>query len=456
MTGNRYERPWDWRTWLEFVATAVIAGAVCVVLGLMLAGCYTPPTPKPPAPSPPVYFFDLATRPSASCTITIEGYAKGPQRAPNGYVYVDGYQSPISQGAILAECDGFVPKQLTGQAWAELQHVNELQGHNFIDLEPLTPAPPPMPAVPSRGELLRAPHTFQGLRANCPEYDTRPLPIFDVMIDTVGEACKQSILDAHEAAGDRVIAIALSHAYLEPGIEAPISTGHDWTYDLPGLHAFIRDLITRPRHDGQHWLVQLHLAGDGGSLSRNSDGSWRYNDPVGWTYGYEFLRDFFPRLADALDDLHGYVRFVNGFDGVFYGWDPAQAVAFAQQFKRRWPDGTLGIEFNVGHIPFGEGGDDYLPGGRMSLYDLLLGEFPRPLTGDDVWQIIGRLVFPYRRPPDQPATDDPNPPFYLRLWPGVFDCWEWGIYDDVRFHATPADIGRERQQLRAMGCPFTG
>jgi hypothetical protein len=380
---NRYEQPWTWREWLELAASLVgivAIGAILAVLILFAAAC-GPMRPTPPPPSPPPatqQTWNFAMVFPCQATVGAEGWSGGPHVSnPDGYIYVSGIpanpdpatgQPRITHGHVQAQCDGW-------QTWDEDKSWGELvaagPAYYVEDMRRL--GPPPLPPAPSKSELQTAPHTFQGLRANCPEFDTRPLPIFDVMIDAVGEACKQSILDAHENAGDRLVAMALSHAYLEPGIEAPISTGHDWTYDLPGLNRFLGDVIRRPRRDGRPWLVQLHLAGDGLSAAKGADGRWRYNDPVGWTYGYEFIRDFFPTLNACLhgqmagcdDDVHAFVRLVNGFDGVFYGWDPAQGVAFARQVKDACPDCVLGIEFNSGHIPFGEGDSDYRPGGRM-------------------------------------------------------------------------------------------
>ena len=338
------------------------------------------------------------------------------------------------------------------QGWVETPD-SELLTLTPIVLEPVEP---PMPPAPSKQALMEAQYTFQGLRASCPEYDPRPIPIFDPMLDVVDVDCKNAILQAHRDAGDKVVGVAISHRYNEPGVIPILQAGHDWTGDLPGLHAFLVDLIR------QGFYPQLHLAMDGHSIKALS-GNYVYNDPVGWTYGCEWGAEFFPQLADALDDIHQYIRFLPGYDGVFYGCEdngqPIKIPAFSKQFKARWPDGVLGIEFNTGHLPFGEGDSDWQPNGRMWLFDLVFAEFDSNLDQDSAWQIIARLQKrqgDYHRPPEQPAGDDPNPPAYLRNWPGNAVCFEWDTYFDVRFQTTPQSVAAKRAKLRAMGCPYVG
>jgi hypothetical protein len=87
-----------------------------------------------------------------------------------------------------------------------------------------------------------------------------------------------------------------------------------------------------------------------------------------------------------------------------------------------------------------------------------------------VWQIAGRLLKPYHRPPDQPALDangnpnDPSPPFYLA--PGTnrgpyfaiaFETWapySWVRVGDPLSPAGQAmkqEIDRRRQYYRNLG-----
>lgn len=169
-------------------------------------------------------------------------------------------------------------------------------------------------------------------------------------------------------------------------------------------------------------------------------------------------------------DLTPYILFARLWDGVFYGSTPEQIRDFGIAFRALCPQGHLAIEHNPGHIPAGEGGEDYAAGGRLSTYDVILSEFDDPPHNDTTWQIAGRLVHPYNRPADQPSWDDPPPtPFYLA--PGnprgpyfavAFETW--APYSWVRVgdplgpagQAMKAEIDQRRQYYRDLGYTYTG
>lgn len=145
-----------------------------------------------------------------------------------------------------------------------------------------------------------------------------------------------------------------------------------------------------------------------------------------------------------------------------YEWSPDNVRDFGILFRQSLPDGHLAIEHSPGHIPCGEGGADYAPGGIMTTYDTIMSEF-NTVNEDSCWQIVGRLVSPYNRPPDQPAGDDPHPPFYLA--PGTdrgpyfyvaFEPTKGGVYEWCRGQCSEADVQATRQYLRNLGCSFTG
>lgn len=312
-----------------------------------------------------------------------------------------------------------------------------------------SPSVGPLP-VPTRMEMLTARMSFQGETAST---SLGTYPWWDLPLDTLTPTDRQSVYAMKHGERDQVMLMAVSHAYNEPDIPAEIGAGRDWFKEgYAGLAVLIDEVIAAG------FYVQLHLAGDGQSVNDESIPDWEYNDPVGWTYGYAWLMEQFPFIAAAMGHRNQFIRYVPGFDAVFYGWSPEQVVAFGKLFRSVLPDGYLGIEHDPGHIPVGEGGSDYQPNGRMQDYDFILGEFPGDgiVSGDTWWQILGRMVSPYVRPPDQPSWDDPNPPFYLGSpsprGPFVYWAFEWKTYRWVRRLATRADVDADRVKIRAMGC----
>jgi hypothetical protein len=101
-------------------------------------------------------------------------------------------------------------------------------------------------------------------------------------------------------------------------------------------------------------------------------------------------------------------------------------------------------------------------GGLMQPYDTIMSEF-NTVHEDSFWQVAGRMVAPYHRPPDQPSGDDPNPPFYLA--PGTergpffyvaFEPTKAGVYEWCRGLCTLAEVAHEDRYMRDCGCEFTG
>jgi hypothetical protein len=156
---------------------------------------------------------------------------------------------------------------------------------------------------------------------------------------------------------------------------------------------------------------------------------------------------------------------------VFYGWgingevpdlQPMRVKAFGALFRSVLPNGYLAIEHTPGTIPCGEGGSDYAAGGLMTTFDTIMSEF-NTVHEDSCWQVVGRMVSPYNRPPDQPAGDDPHPPFYLA--PGTsrgpyfyvgFEPTKGGVYEWCRGRCSEQDVIDTRNYLKALGCQFTG
>lgn len=294
------------------------------------------------------------------------------------------------------------------------------------------------PPAPTRDQILRAQITFQGLTVD-------GIPWFEPAIDQLDAAGRQRLYAVKRAAGDHVVIVALSHAYFEPGVPPIIQAGKDWTSDLPGLHALLDEIINNG------FYVWLFLAGDGEGAGPG------YNDPVGWTYGKQWLMQNFQRVYDALGDLSPFIVWVPGFDGVVPGWQPPHSVDPVLLHLRAviGTTGYLGLELAAGYASWGDGGDNWKsPAGKT--VDLILCELPTGLgqPKDQIWQIAARLVRPYHRPPDQPSGDDPNPPFYLSdgtpRGPFYASFFEYDAFRWVRGQVTAAQVSQEREYLRAL------
>jgi hypothetical protein len=328
-----------------------------------------------------------------------------------------------------------------------------------------------LPAAPTRAQVCGVHMHFQGIVYDTREFGTFPGAFIELLRDDDFE----DALRQHLAVGDTHVTMNLTGAYHEPAAIYPerLKDGHDWTNDLPGIKARIRAAVSAGL------FVDFALGGDGRSVNAHP-AFGEYNDPVGWTYGFEWLMENFPRVGTAMrgdqgsacpdgEDLTRFMLFRPGYDGVFFGWggdtdgvdrQPGRVIAFGALFRSILPDGYLAIEHDIGHIPVGEGGREY--GAGMQSYDAILSEFPNwPETGDAVWQIAGRLLGPeYRRPPDQPPADDPSPPFYLRpgtpRGPYFAVAFEFAKFPESRGRLTVDDVDSARAYYRALGYRFTG
>jgi hypothetical protein len=307
------------------------------------------------------------------------------------------------------------------------------------------------PPLPTRDQILSSHETFQGLWVRLPHLG-QTVPWFDPAISSLDAADRAAVYAAKHAKGDTAIGIALSWNYDElPGYKYPVA-GTDLTMDLPRFRALVDEAVANG------FIPWLFLAGDGETPASG------HRDPHGWTYGFAWLDAHVCQVLQAIGaDNVARALVLPGYDGIFYGWEPSQRKVpqFARTVRSCYPNAVIGIEFGAGEIPLGNGAADYAPGGLMTDYDELLIETSVwPQTGDKAWQIIARLVGPaYHRPPDQPASDDPRPPFYLKTptprgrW-GVH-CFEWATWSFVRNKLSAADITRGRAYYQNLGCPIT-
>lgn len=342
-----------------------------------------------------------------------------------------------------------------------------------------------LPTVPTRAQVCGYKGHFQGIVYHTQEFGDFP----GFMLEMLQEQDLYTALAQHKALGDTHVTVSLTGAYREnsPMYPPRLREGHDHTHKLAEFKATLRKMICAGL------FIDLSLGGDGRSKPKNSDGTYPYNDPVGDTYGFEWLMDNIERILKAFrgdidsdapdgEDLTKYILFRPGYDGVFYGWgedhdgvdrQPQRVIDFGAKFRSVLPNGYLAIEHTPGNLPVGEGTYDWAPENYdpnrghepygMRHFDTIMAEFDNwPQVSDAEWQIAGRTLGPaYHRPSDQPSGDDPNPPFYLAAGtprgPWFPVAFEFAKY--VESHGsgmTPEEVERGRQYYKALGYTFTG
>jgi len=355
------------------------------------------------------------------------------------------------------------------------------------------PIPPTgeFPPVPTRAQVCAVQHSLAGLTYHTHEFGDVPAWFYG----RLNPEDRAEARACHRAAGDTHIPFPLTEAYREGGTlwPAALADGYDYTSDA-GLQTY-RAIASEIIADG--FCIDCAMGGDGLGSGPG------YNDPVGRTYGCQWLMANMARMITALQgdgtkqnaagDLTDYISFRPGWDAVFYSWggsaqksmvplrwwrhrismpvqlstkeldDQQQRVkAFGELFRRILPNGYLAIEHTPGNIPVGEGGGDYQPGGLMTTFDTIMGEY-NTFHEDSYWQIGGRMIRPWHRPPDQPAGDDPNPPMYLShdsprgpFFYVVFEPTKHGVYEWCRGRTTREAMQQEDAYIRASGATLTG
>ena len=295
---------------------------------------------------------------------------------------------------------------------------------------------------------MTTPWHFQGLRVPIPGLTGW----FEPALAWIPASERPLVYQTKDAAGDLLYGISLSGAYLEAGQPYAAYPGYDFSKDLPGLNALIDEILAgNPQR-----AIRLFCAGDGQGSGPG------YNDPVGWTYGADWLMTFTPTLLASLGDRYRFCQFYPGYDGVWYGWTPQQLVQWPQIVRAIRPDAVMGFEHSVGIGPFPFTENDWLDG-TLDGWDMCSSEYngqngtAQCLVHDDaVWQIKARLRYSttaYTRPSDQPSGDDPNPPALLgdcSRGPRLHEDMEWSTYEDVRGNCTPVGIQNDRDYLAPM------
>lgn len=382
----------------------------------------------------------------------------------------------VNTARMQADATGQGGNPPMGYAASRAKHLREFKQELGIAL--------PFPPAPSRDQVLGATIGFQGLTAHTAQYGDFPMfgPETTTLDDADLDRYSADILSQGFKGGE----IAVSWQYAEPGFLMPVP-GRDLSNDLQELTR----RVARMLRNGLT-IVGVFLAGDGRSRPKNQDGSYPYNDPVGHTYGYEWLMDNLERIVlafrDSADgDLLPYVVFCPGYDGVFYGWgnngepgpdlQPQRVIDFGRKFRAivgPRKDAYLAIEHTTGTIPIGGGEADWATGGPLDAFDLLLSEFNDPITpppppgGGQVWQVVARCIDGYIRPPDQiaaaadpanplhPAANDTSATNYLKhpttRGPRAYWPYEFATYPWTRERRSVDDINRDRAYFRALGC----
>ena len=318
---------------------------------------------------------------------------------------------------------------------------------------------PPGPPLPPASTTLY--ESFQGLTITTPTYGN--LPWWGVALSSLLPVDRQAVYAAKHAAGDSHCILDISWNYLEPGQPyGYVVPGRDMSWDLPGFRALADEILANG------FTPLVFLAGDGQGSGPG------YNDPVGWTYGFDWLMANLPAIIGAFQsptDITSQCVFVPGFDGtVATGWGDAVYT---------YPDQTdnyllairalvgpsprcVGLLFPAGICHWGAGAANFSSTAGQCL-DVILQQLPmgpNP-SGDQVWQIAGRLLGPaYHRDPAQPPGDDPSPPYYLGIGtprgPYTVVAFEYDTYLFVRGAITPAQVAADRAYFAAIGYSLQG
>lgn len=306
----------------------------------------------------------------------------------------------------------------------------------------LQPAVAPLPPPPTRQQLLTMQTAMYGL--TCPDVPTFGGSVhwWDPGIQAIPTlAERQKVYACKHGRGDTGIIIG-------PGLYASIlydEGGNPYQVAIPTF-----DVAARvAEHARNGFLTDLYMDGD--------------------AMGWQVAMDEFPIVYKALlqggppqgpQDLNRYVNYRPAWDGWFYGIPESQIMAWGHMARTTCTYCVITFEFNTGHIPFGEGGNDYLPGGRMQDFDGVKVEFSVDTVHDDnTWQILARLIGPaYNHPADDPNGGAPwymAPPTPRGPW-GV-ECFEPPTYLWVRPDRSPsqAQADSDRQYFVVIGCPAT-
>lgn len=372
-------------------------------------------------------------------------------RAPEGLQRPDGLElngHPDFEGIAAWGFDVYLNARTQGSSIPSAQTMVVVAIQQTAEWKSKHPAPP-FPQAPPELLIREGQITGQGLTVQTTKYG--PMPWWPGVWPWLDAATRAEVAPQLRAAGDQILLITI-----------PFGTA---LYDEPGQFYSADKFGPLDMTEGGTTITQEWVA-----LVEEAIGVFGFSavwvgipaddndqiDPNGHHRGFNRAMWMLPILQQVLAlsskaDLNQYVAKLLLWDGVFYGMDPSELQIFFEAAFALEPAGVYGAEHNTGHIPAGEATADWMPGGPMFHCKILLGEFDDARFDDTVWQILGRCLPPgtYRRPADQPAGDDPNPPYHL-VNLCTYRVWEYFMYGAVR--GTPNDqILASKDQFEAMG-----
>lgn len=281
------------------------------------------------------------------------------------------------------------------------------------------------PAKPTRDELIHISCPLQGLLIPT---DYGNIPWFEPAIGWINASNRQSVYAAKRARGDTHVAVTISGSYKEPGQPYFNIPGVDYSNQLDILTALLSEIICAGTHLSSGFKILLTLAGDG--MSNPSGG---YNDPVGMTYGFQWLMNNIERIRTGLDLVSPWIVWDPGYDGIVPAWQPWNCVdQWLLKFRSIDSEAVLALENGAGYWAWSGESDDYnatRPDGTKpgAALDVVLFEGPVPMgfppfpsssdyksapwdpTYNQVLQIAKRQLGPYyQRPSSLPSDYDPG------------------------------------------------
>lgn len=337
----------------------------------------------------------------------------------------------------------------------------------------LEPTTIPFPVAPSRDALCHVRVPFQGYTFASSQYGL--IPMFGPEAGWLNDEDAAEYFAYVRAIGFTHVEFTVSGQYDEPSYRYPVP-GCDYSQAL----GVLKDRVQMAVQAGL--LVLMNCAGDGRSVNPNPQPG-QYNDPNGWTYGYEWLMRHFAEIVEAMGgydgtvDLNPYIVYSPGYDACVPGWDdpiyryPSRVDEFLLHARSviNNTGAALALELAAGYAHWGGSKDNYTsPAGQcldVVLIEYPIGPYP-PANADQLWQVGARLLGPrYHRPPTQPASDDPDSPFpagsgrdYLSegcprgaILPIMY---EFDTYPWVRWWLTAQQVDDDRAYGAAMGHPI--